>query len=423
MNPVLIPAGKREKYKDPIFRELFWEVEEQNLYIYDGAKWILIAGKWKNNVLKVGDNLEIVFEEDDVKKERPILRLLDDIDINTMELGKFSENPRWKGTVFLGKTKDCTFFPLLRKSQSEAMIGGKFLIYITRAGGVEKGIYQLTTTSFGKGVIFGSDDRNAKCSLNLVTLKNGTKTIGFKTQSTKERITTYEEVDGGEYGVSSEVWFIINSHTDIRLWSNNGSAKFERRMDIINQSNPENNELGCHWFELGMEDFRTVTGIPLNTGSSLDQFDNSCYVYFDIFFDKTDSSFSIDRAFITTKRAPSGSEDPIVSEGRIWCHNPYWMVPNDQHTVDVSDGFTFIPTVFDDSSNNTPYEAGGKYKIMDVYMVVPGQKVLIPKTTEKYTPPESIEVWFNGWDCSGNLKADLDIKEDDIVSSVILARD
>ena len=58
MNPVLIPAGKREKYKDPIFRELFWEVEEQNLYIYDGAKWILIAGKWKNNVLKVGDNLK-----------------------------------------------------------------------------------------------------------------------------------------------------------------------------------------------------------------------------------------------------------------------------------------------------------------------------------------------------------------------------
>ena len=99
------------------------------------------------------------------------------------------------------------------------------------------------------------------------------------------------------------------------------------------------------------------------------------------------------------------------------------MVPNDQHTVDVSDGFTFIPTVFDDSSNNTPYEAGGKYKIMDVYMVVPGQKVLIPKTTEKYTPPESIEVWFNGWDCRGNLKADLDIKEDDITSSVILARD
>lgn len=427
-NRILIPSGRRSKYR-PLLRELFWDIDENSLYIWYNNKWILIGGDWKNFVIEARDNLEIFYPvKDDTKHRYPVLRLKDDIDINTMTLGKFSGAPRWKGTVKLGEVKNSTFFPLVKASSaSQDLIGGKFLMKISRGDLIEYGVYHAAITGVGRCSTFGSDDQNVKCTLNKVTTKDGSSLLGFKTFSTLRKQTVFEEVTADEHGISSEVNFVIYTQDNITMTSSTGfEARFVRRSDIYSTGNdPLDDKTRCQWYEVQMSDFRAVTGIPLTTGSSLDQFDNSCYVYFDIYVNSAGNAFSIDRVFIATKRASeNGSEDEIVSEGRVWCHNPYWTTPNDKHTVDVSDGFTFIPTIFDDSSANTTFTPGEAIKIMYVYMVVPGGTTTVAKTRMIYLPPDKIELWFNGWDVrTDKLESKLNITDDDILSSIVIARD
>ena len=606
-----LARGNRHKYT-ALEYELFWDYNDENLYIWHNDQWVLIGGDGKNFLTEAGSNLEIVYKEDDTEHRHPILRLKDDIDVDTMTLGKFYEKktvadeqgvqidvyfviedkqniyfkshngtvkfnytgipntgnvnptdtgnqwyevsmddfrkltnlpdytgstldqyqedcwlyfdiyvkeeashfsidrvfithgrattddeivsdgriwchnpywmevndkhkvdvsdgfyflpnifhddsdndpyvpgqeveilhvyktipggvltqetiknpyPRWKGTVNLGEVEDCTFFPLVHyKPGSDAIIGGKTYIETTRSSCIERAVYHISVCSSGKCSIYGSDDHNVKDTVNLVELKDGSTVIGLRTHSILEKTYTYEEIKGDEYGVSTDVYFQLNSHLDVRLVSDHGEAIFTRRTDFLSQGNTNggNTDYDCWWFEMSMRDFKRVLGLPARTGSKLDLFGDSCYVYFDIYFNSPDTAFSIDRAFITTHKAYS--DDDVVSEGRIWCHNPNWMVPNDKHTVDVSDGFTFISNIFDDSANNLTYTHGQKVRIMYVYLVVPGQTTTITHVTESYKPPKKVKVMFNGWDSRKKLKADLNITEEDIVSSVILAR-
>ena len=149
-NPVQITGGNRKIY-DAFERELFWDYPSRSLYLrmpnrgFDD-KWVLIGGDGKQNPMVAGDNLEINYREDDPKHWfNAELRLIDDIDINTMELGKFAapDIRRWKGTVKLGTIKNCTFFPVVLffdPFPSKATIGGKFLVKITRRDVIEWGV-------------------------------------------------------------------------------------------------------------------------------------------------------------------------------------------------------------------------------------------------------------------------------------------
>jgi len=422
MNRVLVPFGTKENYT-PLNRELFWNVENQTLYIwYD--KWIPIAGDYKQFLMKAGDNLEIVYRDDDLEKLYPILRLKDDIDINTMTLGKNSNTARWKGTVKIGEVKDTTFFPVVNYSAgSKDVVGGEFLIKITRGDDIEYGLYHSTLTGCGSMCSnFGSDDKNVKCTVNKITYIDGTTAIGFRTFSSLRKKTTYEEITGEEGLHTRDIYFVINSKDDIYFQDSDGEkVKFTNRFDIISTgTDSDADSYGCHWYEMSMSDFRRITGIPLTTGSNLDQYDNNSYVYFDIYINDQ-SQFSIDRAFITHTRADTG-EDDIVSDGKIWCHNPYWMTPNDKSVVDVSDGFEFLDNVFDDSSNNLDYTPGSPIKIMSVYMVIPGQTTTVTHTELLYLPPDKIEVWFNGWNIRESDPS-FEKVESDISSSIVVARD
>lgn len=422
MNRVLVPHGKRANY-NPLNRELFWETSEENLYMYNFDHWVLMAGKGKQKYTEAGDNIEIVFDEEDTKHEFPYIRLKDDIDINTMELGKFSGLPRWKGTVELGEVENTTFFPLVNYSlNSKELIGGKFLIQIERGDEKEFGVYTATVCGNERGSIFGSDDQNVKCTVNKVTYKDNKSFVGFKTFSTLRTQYTYEEIQGEDTGVTSEIYFVINDKNNIYFQSTDGVyAKFTNRFDIISTgTNSAADEYGCHWYELKMDDFRRVTGIPLVTGSDLDLYDNNGYVYFDIYINDQ-SQFSIDRAFITHKRATAGDEDTIVSDGKIWCHDPYWLTPNDKSTVDVSNGFVFISSIFTSDSSNMDYKANVGIKIMDVYMVIPGGTTTITHTRLLYLPPDKMTVWFNGWDIRDTKKFE-PREENDIFSSKTVAR-
>lgn len=382
MNQICIPSGKRNKYKS-LARELFYQDNEKNLYIRFNNKWILLCGNGKQDKIEAGTNLEIIKNK---------LRLKDDIDIDSMTLGKFSNTIRWKGMVCLGEVKNSTIFPLIKYIEnSNEIIGGKFLLKIYRDNEVEYGIYHASAAASGKGSIFGSDDQNIKCTLDLVTYDNGIRLIGFKTFSSLRTTHETTTITTDSEGLSSTVNFILNSKSSIQITSSQGRANFTL-LDWEDTGNV--NTTGNHWYEISMVDFRLITGIPLNTGSDLDLFDNNSYMYWDIY--TTDTQFSIDRVFITKQK--SHNEDEAVSEGRVFCHNPSWLVPNDKHTVDVSDGFTFMDNIFTSTSENNDYTAGVPIKIMDVYMVIPGttKEVTITKTT--YLPPDKIEVWFNGFD-------------------------
>ena len=610
MNRVLTPFGKRKNYL-PLSRELFWEKEENALYLWYLDHWVLIAGDPKQFILEAGSNLEIVFEESDTKKEHPILRLKDDIDIDTWTLGKWYEKkeyadevgissvisfiidnkqtvsiksslggensatfrymgipntgnlnegdignqwyemsldtfreitgipyetgsslddfgkgsyiywdiyinaaetsfsvdrvfvthqqsttedeivseglvfchdpwwmtpndkhtvdvsngftlptkifnsetgnepftkgeeieicsvyktipggvisskiiknpyPRFKGMVKLGEVENTTFFPLIKEGIKTASVGGQFLIKTTRNGTTRNSVYMATVTNTTNQSIFGSDPNGIKMFVSKVSTAAGNY-FGLKTAKELTPIYETEIIEGGEEGLSKEIFFVIQDHHNIYFESDNGRAAFTF-MDMPISSNADNTEYGCHMYELSLGDFRRITGIPLNTGSDLDDFPNTGYVYFDIWINDADY-FSIDRAFITHTKATTEAE--IVSDGKIWVHNPWWMTPYDESTIDVGDGFIFLDNIFDDSANNSHFTRGEQIKIMDVYMTIPGHTTTIVNTSYQNLPPEKMEVWFNGWDTrSLAQKTNLTIAEDDILSFSILSRD
>lgn len=387
MNQILIPSGKRSNYTS-LDRELFYETSEENLYIKYNDVWILLCGKGKQDKIEAGTNLELL-EED----SKNVLRLKDDIDIDTMALGKFSDIIRWKGMIKLGEVENSTVFPLINYSEnSPYLIGGKFLVKIFRENETEYGIYHSTACASGIGSIFGSDSDNIKCTLNLITFEDNSQVIGFRTFNKLEKVYSTETVTTDEYGLSSGVYLILNSATNIQIQSDNGKVAFTL-LDWDNTGNVSGSNSN-RWYEVSMGDFRKVTGVPTYTGTNLDQFDDNSYMYWDIY--TTSTQFSIDRVFITKQK--SNNEDEAVSEGKIFCHDPYWLTPNDKSTIDCSDGFTLFDNIFTSTADNLDYTAGEPIEIATIYMVIPSTTTTITTSTTKYIPPSKIEVWFNGFD-------------------------
>lgn len=223
VNRVLVPSGKRINYT-PLHRELFWEAKDDTLYIYNQDHWVLLAGKPKQFLIAAGDNLEIVYTEDDIEKLHPILRLKDNVDINTLSLGKNSKTKQWQGMIKLGEVYNSTFFPLIEYSPTtKDLIGGKCLIKIFRENTVEYGIYHVTASAIANGSLFGSDDQNVKCTLQKVIYNNGSIFVGFRTFS-----TTQKELINDLW----ETTFI--PPTKIEVWFNGWDTR--KKIPIVNLS-------------------------------------------------------------------------------------------------------------------------------------------------------------------------------------------
>ena len=266
MERILRPTGARSAYT-PYDREMFFDAITKNLYMYHGGVWKLIGGKLKQNEF-IGENIEIV---DIPGQENQAVRVTDDIDIDTMTLGKWYEQ----------------------------------------------------------------------------------KTIS------------------DERGISSTVYFILTDKQHIAFSNGTTSIPFTF-LDIENSANLyEGSPQGNAWYEISLGDFRNLTEIPeTGTGSNLDLFDNNSYVYFDVYVDDANHLFSIDRVFVTHNQCTN--EDDIISEGRVWVHNPTWFTPRDEHTIDVSDGFNLMSNIFQDTTENEPFTPNQPIKIMDIYKVIPG---------------------------------------------------
>lgn len=208
MNHWPLASGDRFKYL-ALEYELFWDYNDLTLYIWHNLEWYPLGGTVKNFKVEAGDNLEVVFDKEDTQYLHPELRLKNNIDIDTLRLGKFSNVPRWKGMRKLGENTGSTFFPIMYFSdKTDEVIGGTFLIKTHRGDHTELGLYHATMSCRGKADIYGSDDQNVKDTINLIRLRSGESYIGFKTFSTPRvqtvngRVkTTYEPPE------HVEVWF------------------------------------------------------------------------------------------------------------------------------------------------------------------------------------------------------------------------
>lgn len=222
MNRFLIASGNKDVYT-PLHRELFWDTGSQELYIYNTDHWLLIGGEGKQNYSEAGDNLEIIFDENDTDKLYPTIRLKDDIDVDTVELGKFSDTIRWKGMIKLGEVTNSSFFSLMQYSTtSGSFLGGKFLAKISRGGQTEYGIYQATCSAIARGSIFGSDSKNVKFTLNRVTYNSSKTYVGFRTFNYLKTVT-----------VDSEDRIIYSPPEKIEVWFNGWDGRIEQDKNIL----------------------------------------------------------------------------------------------------------------------------------------------------------------------------------------------
>lgn len=180
MNRFLVPSGNKDKMV-PIHRDMFFDIDSKNVYLWYIDHWVLIGGPGKQNYLITGDNLEYTYDPNDIYHYQPTLRLKDDIDIDTWTLGKLTDVEKYKGLYLLGRVEGCSFFPLMEVSPSElgTGLGGRIVANIGREGVKHTSIYTISAHSNKSFDLAGSDNRNI--TLKVVKAKiSGVFYIGLK---------------------------------------------------------------------------------------------------------------------------------------------------------------------------------------------------------------------------------------------------
>ena len=169
MNRVLTPTTV-EKRKEEICdeqllnRQLLFTKDKENLYIKYEDRLIPIGGRFKQNFLEAGDNIEIIRDEDNLENNTPeIVRLLDDIDINTCTLSPDGDNIyNWKGMYKIGEVVDNNaLFILMKRTElkeiEKGIIGGEILIKMIDVNDkIHYAHYALTCTSTGSWSLAGA---------------------------------------------------------------------------------------------------------------------------------------------------------------------------------------------------------------------------------------------------------------------------
>lgn len=168
MNRILEPTtieGNKEHVKDNqlLNRQFLFTKDGENFYIKYENKLIPIGGNIKQDLIKAGDNIEILRVEDPESLDPDIIRLLDDIDINTCTLSPDGKNTyNWKGTYLLGTTENNNCLFILTKqtvvgADIKSIIGGEILFKILdKKGRVWYAHYAMTCTSTGSWSLAGA---------------------------------------------------------------------------------------------------------------------------------------------------------------------------------------------------------------------------------------------------------------------------
>ena len=174
MNRILEPTcdhSIRETIKDQelLNRQFLFTIDPEDghkrLYIKWNNQLFPIGGDLKQNYLEAGDNIEIIRETDEFGEDiiPELIRLLDDIDINTCTLSPDGDNTyNWKGTIPLGELHNNNSILLLTKATNveadeKSLIGGEILVKGTLDdGSIRYGHYAITLTSTGSWSLKGA---------------------------------------------------------------------------------------------------------------------------------------------------------------------------------------------------------------------------------------------------------------------------
>lgn len=223
MNRILEPTTIHERKNEIcdtklLNRQFLFTKDNEDFYIKYDDHLIPIGGKVKQNYLEAGDNIEIIRDESIEHDHPEILRLLDDIYINTCELGKNTDTYRWKGTYKIGELdNNNAIFILTKKSESvhdleKAIIGGEILVkMIDDKDTIQYAHYALTCTSTGSWSLAGacatpSNVRMVRCK----QISTGDYFYGLRLPKGE-----YED-----YGiVDTPDWETVNLQAYVSLWA------------------------------------------------------------------------------------------------------------------------------------------------------------------------------------------------------------
>lgn len=234
-----------------ISRETLYNFEENNYYIKDGDKYVLLGGNGKQNFLTAGDNIEII--DDD--PEHPIIRLADDVVVKTLTLSPGTEEDPildWKGTIKLGTLKDGNTVYLITKateiaSEDQALFGGQILVRMHCKDGKDVyAQYAVTITSTGSWSLWGGANAGSNIRVCKAKYNNewyyGLKIPNGSFQNVRQVDTpTYKNTK--DTGANNRLYFQIgNSFGEYYVgWA--GSGKSGVKLDYV-------------------EDLGTVVGYP-----------------------------------------------------------------------------------------------------------------------------------------------------------------
>ncbi len=401
MNRVLEPTTtdvKKEEVanKNLLNRQFLFTKDKEDFYIKYNDKLVPIGGRYKQNYLNAGDNIEIIRDTSKEQNQPEVVRLLDDIDINTCELGKFSDTYRWKGTVKLGELHNSQILlPLTKYTKVEepyeekALIGGEILVKLTNNSKNLTDYFQgaLTLSSTGSWSLKGSGSTESNVRMCRMKHKStsdiyyGLKmpaAVARLPETSKEKSiidTLYEEDETYYETETSEVqtsyqddYFIgmagINSdgtwqsHYDDRNYialCNNSSGTAVVLKDTKIVPSDETNQ-NYHWQYCSFSDLMDLRGEEIvDDGTNIyDYVTKGYYLYCKVYWTNSggNSTSAKDNIAITDIYVcnTSGDYDPLLYPDRVVEHltkDSNWFNFNESlKEITIEEGTTTNPYEF-----------------------------------------------------------------------------
>lgn len=430
MNHILTGTSSEEKLeiaKDSILnRSLLYEKDNENLYIKYNDELIPLGGSVKQDTLTAGDNIEFIDDGDNTNDQPVIVRLKDDIDINTCTLSPDGDNTyNWKGTIKLGELIDSNKLFILTKQTKidddiKGIIGGEVLTKLTGEDSkIYYGHYALTCTSTGSWSLKGaSSTTTAMRMCRIKVISTGEYYYGLKIPT---ELITKTESHEEEYQEEEEVLVPHTQNGNIYINKLNTNTLTRNYYPTGGYFNQYYNSNGYYSLHMG---YKGTTGITLTDTQYYNGYNSWVYCSLKSFFDYIDMT-------------------PQKETTKEWYNNNYYLYLYVYRRFDSRGNLGFRVTAaaicskvmssnFDANTSSvvtymTPSNEGSNWNWNDSvfttssYVNITGNEntsVLLVDIEESYTTTETqtvtktrtvtttttteqnftnVELWFNGW--------------------------
>lgn len=377
--------GEIESSEKLLNRSLLYNSESETLKIKWGDELIPIAGAAKQDKLIAGDNIEINEDTDEI-------RLADDIVIETMTLSPANTDiPNWKGTIRIGELTygNCILLVVKESAGAQAengIVGGEILIKSVEGDLVNYSQYALTITSTGSWTLKGGSNSSAGARV-CKCLYNGEYYYGLRMPFLKKVTEKTVQVEVVKQRETQRLGSVLLTRTSVysgyfRLLSEADQNSYVSLTNTYMYSGYNS------WYYCSLDSIRDMFGW---TDSNKEWYGKGYYVYFYIYARRgntTNYNVRITQIALTSKvmsTAPSaGTAGVIFNSG-----------------VNESELFTNLNSDLVTNTSNSYYElSSGNVRlgsVIDTFIETYTEMEDKIIETEQNLPPETSEVWFNGW--------------------------